>query len=77
VSWNKKNRKWKTQIKHGGKNQFLGYFNDEQEAARAVDTAARLRGEDAHGGRAGNGIVLYVSIGEKPRTVGCLGSPPP
>jgi hypothetical protein len=30
--------------------QHLGNFDDEHEAARAVDTAARrLRGEDAHG----------------------------
>jgi hypothetical protein len=54
VSWDKKRRKWKAQISHDGKNQNLGYFDDEREAARAVDTAARrLRGEDAHGGRAG------------------------
>lgn len=53
VSWNKKRRKWRAQSKHDGKRQHLGHFNDEQEAARAVDTAARrLRGEDAHGGRA-------------------------
>ena len=33
--------------------QHLGNFDDEHEAARAVDTAARrLRGEDAHGGQA-------------------------
>jgi hypothetical protein len=42
-------------IYHGGKRQHLGYFDDEHEAARAVDTAARqLRGEDAHGGRSGS-----------------------
>jgi hypothetical protein len=56
VTWDKRSRKWKTQINHDGKQQSLGYFDDEREAARAVDTAARrLRGEDAHGGRvAGN-----------------------
>eukprot|EP01046_Picozoa_sp_COSAG06_P060180 COSAG06_NODE_12713_length_1339_cov_6.925806_1_plen_403_part_00 len=54
VSWDKKNRKWKAQITHDGKTQFLGHFDDEREAALAVDTAARrLRGEDAHGGRSG------------------------
>jgi hypothetical protein len=38
----------------GGKNQHLGRFDDERDAARAVDTAARrLRGEDAHGGLGG------------------------
>ena len=52
VSWNKTSRKWVARIRHGGKNQHLGYFDDEREAARAVDTAARrLRGEEAHGGR--------------------------
>ena len=55
VSWQKQNRKWKAQISHDGKTQHLGYFDDEHEAARAVDTAARrLRGEDAHGGRGGS-----------------------
>jgi hypothetical protein len=50
----RKDIKWKAQIKHDGKNQHLGCFDDEREAARAVDTAARqLRGDDAHGGRSG------------------------
>ena len=54
VSWNKLERKWKAQFNHDGKRQYLGCFDDEQQAARAVDTAARrLRGEDAHGGRSG------------------------
>jgi hypothetical protein len=54
VSWNKMNRKWRAQFNHDGKNQYLGRFDDEQEAAQAVDTAARrLRGEGAHGGRSG------------------------
>jgi hypothetical protein len=56
VCWNKESRKWKAEITHDGKQQYLGYFADEREAARAVDTAARrLRGEDAHGGRCSQG----------------------
>ena len=54
VRWNKTNRKWKADIYHDGEMQYLGYFDGEREAVRAVDTAARrLRGEDAHGGRSG------------------------
>jgi hypothetical protein len=52
VSWIKRDRKWTARIKHERKIQYLGNFDDEHKAARAVDTAARrLRGEDAHGGR--------------------------
>ena len=58
VSWYKSKRKWGARIHHDGKQQHLGCFDDEQEAARAVDTAARrLRGEDAHGGRVGNDLL--------------------
>jgi hypothetical protein len=54
VSWFKKGYKWTAQINHDGKKQHLGYFDDEHEAARAVDAVARrLRGDDAHGGKAG------------------------
>ena len=55
VSWSKGNRRWEARIQHDGKMQpHLGCFDDEREAARAFDTAARrLRGDDAHDGRAG------------------------
>ena len=56
VGWRKDSRKWTATIRimRGGKNQHLGCFDDERDAARAVDTAARrLRGEDAHGGLGG------------------------
>jgi hypothetical protein len=54
VAWDKSKLRWKCYINHDGKRHNLGRFNldDETEAARAFDTAARrLRGDDAHGGR--------------------------
>jgi hypothetical protein len=54
VCWNNKLHKWVVQIQCNGERQNLGCFGDEQQAARAFDTAARrLRGDGAHGGRAG------------------------
>eukprot|EP01046_Picozoa_sp_COSAG06_P022886 COSAG06_NODE_1795_length_8376_cov_3.340462_1_plen_511_part_00 len=66
VSWDKTNRKWVAAIKHDGKRQHLGRFEGEHEAAKAVDTAARqLRGEDAHGGRAGTRKWLRLNFPSK------------
>eukprot|EP01046_Picozoa_sp_COSAG06_P045535 COSAG06_NODE_6310_length_2989_cov_55.070588_1_plen_615_part_00 len=63
VRWDKRRCKWIAQINHDRKQQHLGCFDDEHEAARAVDTAARrLRGEDAHGGRAGKGNWLRLNF---------------
>ena len=67
VSWDKLNRKWGARVQtsappQGGrrKSQYLGRFDDEQEAAHAVDIVAReLRGDDAHGGRGSRNSVPW------------------
>jgi hypothetical protein len=41
VSWFKKNNKWQVQLYFDGKKHQLGYFEDEEDAARAYDRAAR------------------------------------
>jgi hypothetical protein len=41
VSWSKEKKKWSAQIHSGGKCKFAGYFEDEVEAAKAYDSAAR------------------------------------
>ena len=68
VSWNKRDRKWGAYINHEGNREHLGSFDDEHEAARAVDTAARrLRGEDAHGGREGRHWLNFPTEAEVKR----------
>jgi hypothetical protein len=48
VTWSSRNSRWKAQIPHGKKRLHLGYFVNEEEAARAYDAKAReLRGDAA------------------------------
>jgi hypothetical protein len=41
VCWKKGDKKWLAQIRYDGKQHRLGTFEDEEEAARAYESAAR------------------------------------
>lgn len=43
VSWSKSKEKWRSEITMKGKRKFLGYHNDEVDAARAYDKAVLER----------------------------------
>lgn len=42
VSWNKDQKKWSARILFNHNKKFIGYFEDETEAAKAYDEAAKL-----------------------------------
>lgn len=42
VGWNLKSKKWCARITFDGKRKFLGYFNSEEDAARAYDNEAKI-----------------------------------
>jgi hypothetical protein len=46
VIWHKKAKKWKAQIDHGGKRNFLGYFAIEEEAKACYDARCLALGID-------------------------------
>mmetsp|Transcript_10750 Transcript_10750/g.25135 ORF Transcript_10750/g.25135 Transcript_10750/m.25135 type:complete len:175 (-) Transcript_10750:171-695(-) len=45
VGWHRGNKKWRVEIRINGKTTSLGYFNDEEEAARKYDVAAAAAGK--------------------------------
>jgi hypothetical protein len=46
VNWSKTNSKWRAEIKHGGKQEHLGYFVTEEEAKARYDARHRELGQD-------------------------------
>ena len=44
VSWDKRRRKWEARLMLNGKNLFLGYFNNEDDAGQAVNDKIRELG---------------------------------
>ena len=45
VSWENRRKPWKASIDFEGKRKFLGYFDDEKDAARKYDEHAALEGK--------------------------------
>ena len=63
VDWQRDKRRWRAQIRHEGRNQELGCWETEEEAARKFDNAARrMRGDGAHGGKAANGTPWRLNF---------------
>jgi hypothetical protein len=57
VSWSKSSHKWEALIRYDGKRHNLGYFENEEEAAKAYDRAATVH-KGGGGGGGGGGVQL-------------------
>jgi hypothetical protein len=72
VCWDKKASKWSAYIWHGGRQENLGLFDDEEEAARAYDLRAAERGRptnfDVHGQRCHAGATVVPPPQPPPAT---------
>ena len=60
MSWSAKNSRWRAEITHGGKNVFLGRFDDDAEAAQWAE-------EDAQAMR----MPRYVPVASLGHANGC------
>ena len=67
LSWQKKNRKWRAQIRHKGRYQLLGNFPNEFDAVRAYNAAARRY----------HGEFAFINVWDGPTCEADLENPSP
>ena len=66
MTWNKQERRWKAQYTDAdGKRRFIGYFDDQESAAHAVNAAIRRAGLE--GRRKTNPVVDGQLVPKKRR----------
>jgi hypothetical protein len=51
VSWDKTNKKWEAQVRHGGKQEHIGRFATEEEAKARRDARCLELGLDPDAGK--------------------------
>ena len=62
VSWDKRGRKWAAFIRINGTKKFVGYFKDEEDAARAYEAAAKERAALYASQPKGKGSPIYRGV---------------